>query len=82
MGDWIEIPHTALSPAALAGLVEEFITREGTDYGATEASLDAKREGVLRQISRGIVRIIYDVENESTTLVHRDERPPVMPDSG
>jgi hypothetical protein len=71
--DWIQIPHASLSPAALAGLVEEFITREGTDYGATEVSLDAKREGVLRQITAGDVQIIFDVDEQSTTLVRRGE---------
>ena len=30
------IPHDQLSKQALQGVVEEFITRESTDYGAVE----------------------------------------------
>jgi uncharacterized protein len=29
------IPHRMLSPEALRGVIEAFITREGTDYGQT-----------------------------------------------
>ena len=31
-----------LSPEALSGLIEEFVTRSGTDYGQREASLAEK----------------------------------------
>ncbi len=69
----IEVPHSALSPTALEGLVEEFITREGTDYGEREHSLEEKRASVLRQLARAEIAIVFDFESESTTLVPRDE---------
>ena len=36
------IPHRTLSPDALRGVIEAFVTREGTDYGAQEVPLDTK----------------------------------------
>ncbi len=36
------IPHRELSPEALQGLIEEFVTRDGTDYGESEAALATK----------------------------------------
>jgi uncharacterized protein YheU (UPF0270 family) len=69
----IEVPHAALSQVALEGLVDEFITREGTDYGDREYSLDSKRASVLRQLTQGAVAIVFDLEAEATTLVTRDE---------
>jgi hypothetical protein len=33
------IPHQQLSPEALSGLIEEFVTRDGTDSGYTRGSL-------------------------------------------
>ena len=69
----IEVPHGSLSREAIEGLVEEFVTREGTDYGERVHTLDEKREAVLRQIERGDVAIVFDFESESTTLVRRDE---------
>jgi uncharacterized protein YheU (UPF0270 family) len=71
MTDPIDIPHDALKPETLEALVEEFITREGTDYGPREYTLDEKRKAVLRQIAAGEVRIVFDVESETTTLVRK-----------
>ncbi|TMA22330.1 MAG: YheU family protein, partial [Deltaproteobacteria bacterium] len=52
----IEVPPSALSREALRALVEEFVTRDGTDYGAVERGLDTKVADVLRQLDRGEVR--------------------------
>jgi len=65
----VEVPHAQLAPDVLRRLVEEFVTRDGTDYGAVERSLDAKVADVLRQLDRGEVRIVFDPESETTTLV-------------
>ena len=73
MPQHIEVPHESLSRDALAGLVEEFITREGTDYGHREDTLEQKRAHVMRQIEKREIAIIFDFESESTTLVTRDE---------
>jgi len=73
MATHIEVPPGSLSPEAVAGLVDEFITREGTDYGLHEHSLDDKRASVLRQLERNEIAIVFDFESESTTLVSRRE---------
>jgi uncharacterized protein YheU (UPF0270 family) len=39
----IEVPHCALSPEALRGVIEEFVTRAGTDYGAQERPIEERR---------------------------------------
>jgi uncharacterized protein YheU (UPF0270 family) len=73
MASHIEVPQDGLSREALLGLVEEYITREGTDYGLREHSLEEKREAVLLQLARKEVAIVFDFESESTTLVSRRE---------
>jgi len=56
----IIIPHDNLTEAALQGLIEEFVTREGTDTGYTDGSLEENVEMVKRQLKRGDVLIVYD----------------------
>jgi uncharacterized protein len=73
MSHQIVVPHTSLSAAALAGVVEEFITREGTDYGLHEHTLEQKRASVLKQLTRGEVLIVFDAQTEAVTLVTRKE---------
>ena len=72
----MEIPHTRLSGEALRALVEEFITREGTDYGASEVPLPQKVEQVLRALERGEVVVSFDPESSTCTLLPRDPKRP------
>lgn len=77
----VELEPSQLSPAALRGLVEEYVTREGTDYGGGagqagvegEWSLEEKVAQVLRQIDRGEARIVFDLESESASIVTAPE---------
>jgi uncharacterized protein YheU (UPF0270 family) len=65
----VEIPTDRLSAAALAGVIDSFVLREGTDYGAVECSHATKVEQIRRQLERGEVKIVYDPNTESVTLV-------------
>jgi uncharacterized protein len=48
----IIIPHDRLSQDALRGLIEEFVTRDGSDTGYTDGSLEKNVEMVIRQLIR------------------------------
>ncbi|HEX7676238.1 MAG TPA: YheU family protein [Bdellovibrio sp.] len=65
----VEIPADQLSHDAIAGIVESFILREGTDYGANEVSLEKKKEQIHRQISKKEIKIVFDPNTESVTLM-------------
>jgi hypothetical protein len=67
----VEVPHTALAPDVLRRLVEEFVTRDGTDYGAVERTLEQKVAAVLRQLAAGEAAIEVVVERESVHIVER-----------
>jgi uncharacterized protein YheU (UPF0270 family) len=62
------IPHHMLSPEALRGVIEAFITREGTDYGEQEVSLDTKVLQVQQQLDEGTAVVVYDEETDSCTI--------------
>lgn len=65
----IEVPAEALSPEALESLIESFILREGTDYGREERSHETKIDQVRRQLQSGHVKIVFDPNEESVTLM-------------
>lgn len=67
------IPYQQISPDALQGLIEEFITREGTDYGETEISLEQKVSQVERQLARGDIVIVFDVASESVSILTKHD---------
>jgi uncharacterized protein YheU (UPF0270 family) len=65
----VEIPFTSLSQEAQEGVLNEFIYREGTDYGAQEASLERKQADIMRQLERGDVKLVFDPASETVTLI-------------
>ena len=69
----IEIPYTRLTEDVLKAIIEEFILREGTDYGAQEISLDTKLAQVRRQLKTGEVLITFDPRTENCTLLTRQQ---------
>lgn len=69
----IQIPISSLSPEALDGLIEEFVTRDGTDYGLRERTLEEKKSAIVRQLERGEIVIVFDSESERCNLVSKEE---------
>jgi uncharacterized protein len=61
----MDIPVEELKPETLQALVEEFVNREGTDYGENEPSLDSKVSEVIDQIKKGSAVIRYDPDTET-----------------
>ncbi|ARN76494.1 hypothetical protein BST96_18440 [Oceanicoccus sagamiensis] len=68
----MEIPPEQLSQEVLQAVIEEFITREGTDYGLQDYSLEQKVMQIQRQLDDGRVVIAYDPVSESCTLLTKD----------
>lgn len=69
----VEIPWRELSDAALQGVIEEFVTREGTEYGEREVPLATKVAQLRRQLERGDVRLFFDQDSASCQLVRRED---------
>jgi uncharacterized protein YheU (UPF0270 family) len=66
--EFVEIPSSELSAVALNGVIEAFVLREGTDYGAREFSLAEKVAAVRNQLERREARIVYDPATRSVDI--------------
>jgi uncharacterized protein len=62
------IPVNKLSHEALQGVIEEFISRNGTDYGEIEASPETKFRQVKYKLESGSAVLIFDNETETTNI--------------
>ena len=65
----MQISISDLSEQAIRKIVEEFILREGTDYGDGEFSLEAKVSQVMHQLAKGDALLVYDEKTESVDIV-------------
>jgi uncharacterized protein YheU (UPF0270 family) len=63
------VPPEHLSSEALEGVIDDFIVREGTDYGHRDITLDEKRGAIRRELATGRAHIVFDPVTRSTTLV-------------
>ena len=70
----VVVPWSQLAPETLRRVVEEFVTREGTDYGDAEASLDDKCAAVMLQLRRSEALVTFDPDTESIDVVSARRR--------
>ena len=72
-----------LNSDTLQGILEEFVLREGTDYGFGSAigsessqacTLESKVEQVKRQLERGEVVVLFDEQTETCDLVSKGSK--------
>ena len=78
---FVEIPFDRLSPEALRGVIEDFIAREGTDYGPRDVTWEGKVEDVLRQLQRQQAHLVFDPRTETTTILTVHEYRRLVTDS-
>ena len=71
MDEPIEIPAERLSPEALISVIDDYILREGTDYGHQDVSIESKRDRVRAELAAGTARITFDPETETCSIVSR-----------
>ncbi|GAA5114705.1 YheU family protein [Alloalcanivorax gelatiniphagus] len=65
---WQEIPADALH-----NLIEEFVTRDGTDYGEQEIATATKVEQVRAQLKRGEAAVVFDEATETVSIFNREQ---------
>ncbi len=71
----VELAPGDLSPETLRRLVEEFVTRDGTDYGTVERSVEEKIAQVLGQLRSGEARLVFDPETETANIAPARDLP-------
>ena len=65
------VPYELLEPEALTGLLEEFVSREGTDNGY-ESSLSARVDQVRQQLVQQKLVIVFDHASQSANILPKE----------
>lgn len=68
----MKIPYEQLNPETLRAVIEEFVSRDGTDYGEEEATLDEKVDQVLQQLKQKKCFLMYDEKTASCNIVKKE----------
>lgn len=65
----MQIPHEQLSRDTLTAILEEYASREGTEYGEVDYSLAQKVSMLRKQLEHGDIGISFDTETETCSLI-------------
>lgn len=68
------IPPQLLEPETLVRLLEDFVTREGTDNG-DDTSLEERVHRVRHALDKGVAVIVFDPLSEQCQLMLRQDVP-------
>ena len=67
------IPWQQVPAETLDNLLQEYASRDGTDYGWVEMSLASKVQQLKTQLRQGTVVIVYSELHETVNLMLADE---------
>lgn len=73
------IPHDMLQTDTLQGLLEDFVTREGTDNG-DDTPLQVRVQRARAALQKGEAVILFDPDSQQCQLLLRAEVPPALLD--
>ena len=82
MAELVRVPPERLAPDTLASLLEEFASRDGTDYGERETPLEARVSTLRGQLASGSIALVFDVDSESWDLLPADDARRLLGEAG
>lgn len=67
------IPFDSLETDTLNNILVEVVTRDGTDYGNYDVSLEQKCQQARLMLKNQQAFLVFDTESETIKLVSRDQ---------
>ncbi len=67
------IPIEQLTTETLTAIIEEFVLREGTEYGAEDVSLADKIAQIKSQLAQGNVVLVYSELHETVNILPKEQ---------
>ncbi len=73
MAQFVRIPLERVEADVLRAMLEDFASRDGTDYGLHELSLAEKVANLQTQLQAGDLTVVYDLASEEWDLLRREK---------
>ncbi len=65
----VEIPHERLAPETLRNLIQEFVSRDGADWGDAGGAMEDKVAQVMQQLRNRKVKVVYERKSQTANIV-------------
>ena len=73
MAEFVQVPVERVPAETLNALLEEFASRDGTDYGAQETPLETRVASLTARLRGGSLQLLFDVSSESWDILATDD---------
>ncbi len=65
----VEVPYEQLEAETLENLIQEFVTRDGNDWGNVDGALENKVGQVMRQLRNHQAKVVFDLRSQTANIV-------------
>ena len=65
----VEVPYEQLEPEALQTLIQEFVMRDGTNWGDVDGALGNNVAQVKRQLRNKQAKVVFELKSETANIV-------------
>jgi len=65
----VDIPYDRIDPKTMSKMIQEFVTRDGSDWDDDGCSLEEKVTQVWQQLKSGKIKVVFDLTSQSANLV-------------
>ena len=65
----VEVPYEQLEPETLQNMIQEFVMRDGTNWGDVEGALENKVGQVMRQLRNKQAKVVFDLKSETANII-------------
>jgi uncharacterized protein YheU (UPF0270 family) len=73
MAEMVRVPLERVDGGVLNSMLEDYASRDGTDYGARELELAEKVANLQAQLRSGSLAIVYDLASEQWDLLPQEQ---------
>jgi uncharacterized protein YheU (UPF0270 family) len=65
----VEVPYKRLDPETLRNVIQEFVTRDGADWGEVGGTLEEKIDLVMQQLRKRKVKVVFEMKSQTANIV-------------
>jgi uncharacterized protein YheU (UPF0270 family) len=73
MAEMVRVPLERVDAGVLNSMLEDYASRDGTDYGVRELELGEKVASLQAQLRNGSLAIVYDLASEQWDLLPQEQ---------
>ena len=65
----VEVPYERLEPETLRNIIQEFVSRDGADWGEPGGAMEEKVAQIMQQLRKRKVKVVFELKSQTANIV-------------